>query len=121
MSLSVCTGMWVLGSYLTKLFIIILFNRFVTDCCHFCCFFDNFIHVYIGTHVIFIAKIRSFISNGVQPLSPGQGEKVGAFVICFQSDPVVEKLSAFFMLVGLVFLTLAVLTFALFNSSSSTP
>ena len=70
MSLSVCTGMWVLGSDFTKLFIIILFNRFVTDCCHFCCFFDSFIHVYIGTHVIFIAKIRWFISNGVQPLSP---------------------------------------------------
>jgi len=39
----------------------------------------------------------------------------------FRANPVVEKLSAFFVLVGLVFLTLAILTFALFNSSSSTP
>ena len=50
-----------------------------------------------------------------------EGERVGMFVICFQSDPVEVKLSALFVLVGLVFLTLAVLTFALFNSSSSTP
>lgn len=35
------------------------------------------------------------------------------FVICFQSDPLVEKVAAFFVVVGLIFLTLAVLTFAL--------